>query len=100
MKRRGLLLLLLSGAVTAPRRLRAQQKAMLVIGFLNIDSLSSAEPFVAGFRQGLRARPEMNSTESISHQNSVIPAKAGTQGLQVFGRWPWAPAFAGATIPY
>src|SRR5437667_5654198 len=29
----------------------------------------------------------MNSTESVSHQNFVIPAKAGTQGLRVFGRW-------------
>ena len=56
----------------------------------------------------LRARPEINSNESVTYQNSVIPAKAGTQGLRVFGRWPpvlargrlWAPAFAGATISY
>jgi len=47
------LLLLLCGAVTAPRAPCAQQKAMPVIGFLNPTSAGSLAPFVAAFRQGL-----------------------------------------------
>jgi putative ABC transport system substrate-binding protein len=47
------LLLLLSGAITVPRALRAQQKAMPVIGFLNPTSPGPLAPFVAAFRQGL-----------------------------------------------
>jgi putative ABC transport system substrate-binding protein len=51
--RRRELLLFLGGAMTAARALRAQQKAMRVIGFLNGTSPSPAAPFVAAFRQGL-----------------------------------------------
>jgi putative ABC transport system substrate-binding protein len=47
------LVLLLGGAITAPRTLRAQQKAMPVIGFLNPTSPRPLAPFVAAFRQGL-----------------------------------------------
>ena len=47
------LLLLVAGAPTAARGLHAQQQAMPVIGFLNVNSPGSAEPFVAAFRQGL-----------------------------------------------
>ena len=48
-------LLLLAGAATAPRLLRAQQKAMQVIGFLNGGTPPSgrAGPVLAGFYQGL-----------------------------------------------
>src|SRR5262249_4543784 len=52
MKRRDLLLLA-GGAVIAPRPLRAQQKAMPVVGFLNGTSPSAAAPFVTAFHQGL-----------------------------------------------
>jgi putative tryptophan/tyrosine transport system substrate-binding protein len=48
-----LLLLLLGGAMTAARALRAQQKAMPVIGFLGSGSPGPAAPFVAAFHQGL-----------------------------------------------
>jgi len=46
-------LLLLSGAVTAPRALCAQQKAMPVIGYLDGTSPGPGAPLVAAFRQGL-----------------------------------------------
>jgi len=46
-------LLLLGGAMTAARALRAQQKAMPVIGFLGSTSLDPNAPFTASFRQGL-----------------------------------------------
>ena len=57
MKRRELMLLV-AGAVTAPHALRAQQKAMPVIGYLS-STLSSTgpgryAPYDAAFRQGLR----------------------------------------------
>jgi putative ABC transport system substrate-binding protein len=51
--RRRELMLLLGSAITAPRALRAQQKAMPVIGFLNGTSASAAAPFVTAFHQGL-----------------------------------------------
>jgi putative ABC transport system substrate-binding protein len=52
MNRRELIFLLV-GVMTAPRTLRAQQKAMPVIGFLNGTSASAAAPFVTAFHQGL-----------------------------------------------
>ena len=51
--RRRELMLLLGGALTAARALRAQQKAMPVIGFLSSASPGPFAPFVAAFRQGL-----------------------------------------------
>jgi putative tryptophan/tyrosine transport system substrate-binding protein len=51
--RRRELMLLAGGVVTVPRALRAQQKAMPVIGFLNLASPGPFAPFVAAFRQGL-----------------------------------------------
>jgi len=47
------LLLLLACAVIAPRTLRAQQKAMPVVGILGGGSSSAFAPFVAAFRDGL-----------------------------------------------
>src|SRR5260370_39708295 len=51
--RRRELMLLLGGAMTAARGLRAQQKAMPVIGFLNSTSPGPNAANVAAFRQGL-----------------------------------------------
>ena len=51
MRRRELLLLL--GCAMTARPLRAQQKAMLVIGFLGSTSPGPNEPALAAFRQGL-----------------------------------------------
>jgi putative ABC transport system substrate-binding protein len=47
------LMLLLGGAITAPRALRAQQKAMPVIGFLSSVSPGPMTGFVSAFREGL-----------------------------------------------
>jgi putative ABC transport system substrate-binding protein len=52
MKRREFMLIL-AGAMTAARALRAQQKAMPVIGFLGNASPGPFTPFVAAFHQGL-----------------------------------------------
>jgi putative tryptophan/tyrosine transport system substrate-binding protein len=59
-------LLLLAGAMTVARPLRAQQKAMPVIGYLNSNSPTPAEPFAAAFRQGL------NEAGWVEGQNVAI----------------------------
>jgi len=64
--RRRELLLLLGGAMTAPRALSAQQKAMPVIGYLNGTSPGPAAPFVPAFRQGL------SETAYVEGQNVAI----------------------------
>jgi ABC-type uncharacterized transport system substrate-binding protein len=57
------LMLLLGGAMTAGRALRAQQKAMPVIGFLSSGPPGPFAPFVAAFRQGL------SETGYVENQN-------------------------------
>ena len=47
-------MLLLSGAVIAPRALRAQQKPMAAVGFLGLSSPGPFAQAVAAFHQGLR----------------------------------------------
>src|SRR5712671_7460359 len=64
--RRRELLLLLGGAMTAARGLRAQQKAMPVIGFLGSTSPGPNEPALAAFRQGL------SETGYVEGQNVAI----------------------------
>jgi len=51
--RRRELMLLLGGAMATPRVLRAQHKALPVIGFLAAGLPGPGAPFVAAFRQGL-----------------------------------------------
>ena len=53
MRRRELMFLLGGTAISWPRALRAQQKAMPVIGYLSPGSAVPAAPFMAAFRQGL-----------------------------------------------
>jgi ABC-type uncharacterized transport system substrate-binding protein len=59
-------MLLLGGAMTAARRVRAQQKAMPVIGFLANGSPVSLTGFIAAFSQGLR------ETGYVEDQNVAI----------------------------
>ena len=47
------MMVLLGSAVTAPRALRAQQKAMPVIGYLNGTTQDAHVVQLAAFRQGL-----------------------------------------------
>src|SRR5271170_6085279 len=47
------LMLFLGGAMAVAGSVRAQQKAMPVIGFLSSGLRGSAAPFMAGFLQGL-----------------------------------------------
>jgi putative ABC transport system substrate-binding protein len=65
MKRRELLVLL-GGAMTAARAVRAQQKAMPVIGYLGSESPGPMAPFVAAFLQGL------SETGFVEGQNVAI----------------------------
>jgi putative ABC transport system substrate-binding protein len=60
------LMLLLGAAMTAARGLRAQQRAMPVVGFLNGTSPGAAAPFVAAFQQGL------SETGYVEGQNVAI----------------------------
>src|SRR6266481_4257225 len=67
MRRRELIILLLPGAmIAAPRALRAQQKAMPVIGFLGSTSPGELEPWLPAFREGL------SETGYIEGQNVAI----------------------------
>ncbi len=59
-------LMLLGAALTAPRALGAQQKAMPVLGFLSSTSPGPYAPFVAAFRQGL------SDTGYVEGQNLTI----------------------------
>jgi hypothetical protein len=68
--RRRELMLLLGGAMTAARTLRAQQQAMPVIGFLSVTSPGPLAPFTAAFRQGL------SETGYIATQRRVIRARS------------------------
>ena len=64
--RRRELALLLAGAMALPRHLRAQQKAVPVIGLLANGSPGPNEAFAAAFRQGL------SETGYVDGQNVAI----------------------------
>jgi putative tryptophan/tyrosine transport system substrate-binding protein len=64
--RRRELIVLLGGAMTAARALRAQQKAVPVIGYLIVGSPGPTASYVAAFRQGL------SETGYVEGQNVAI----------------------------
>src|SRR5215472_2400506 len=80
--RRRELLLLAGGAVTAPRVLRAQRKAMPVIGFLASASPGPNAANLAALRQGL------SETGYVEGQNVAIEYRWAE------GRFDRLPAFA------
>ena len=65
MKRREFIVLA-AGVITSTRPLRAQQKAMPVIGFLGVGSPGPNEPWLPAFHQGLR------ETGYVEGQNVAI----------------------------
>jgi putative ABC transport system substrate-binding protein len=64
--RRRELMLLLGGAMAVSRTLRAQQKAMPVIGFLGSSAPGPMAPYTAAFRQGL------SETGYVEGQNVTV----------------------------
>jgi putative tryptophan/tyrosine transport system substrate-binding protein len=85
MRRRDLMLLL-GGAVSLPRDLRAQQRAMRVIGFLGSTSPGPYTPFLAAFREGL------HDSGYVEGQNVAIEYRWAD------GRFDRLPALAGDLV--
>jgi len=85
MKRRELMLLL-GGASIAARALRAQQKAMPVIGYLHYGSPGLFAPFMAAFHRGL------SETGYVEGRNVAIEYRWAE------GRYDRLPALAGELV--
>src|SRR5439155_11063895 len=66
MRRRDFLTVISGAPAFLPRMLRAQQKAMPVIGYLTPNPLGPGAPFVAAFRQGL------SETDYVEGQSVLI----------------------------
>ena len=75
------LMLLLGGAMTAARSLRAQQKAMPVIGFLSSRSSGTLAASLAAFRQGL------SETGYVEGRNVVIEYRWAEATIIGFPHW-------------
>ena len=66
--RRRELLLMATAMMAAPRSLRAQQKAMPVIGWLSSASSGQIDAYLAAFRQGLA---ETGYVEGQTYQSNT-----------------------------
>jgi putative ABC transport system substrate-binding protein len=86
--RRRELMLLLGGAMTAAGALRAQQKAMPVIGFLSLGSPGPNAPVVTAFHQGL-------SEARYVEGQSVLIEYRWAEGAMI-GCPPWPPTSSAA----
>jgi putative ABC transport system substrate-binding protein len=76
-------LVLLAGAMTASRGLRAQQqKAMPVIGFLSGASPAPSAPYLAAFLQGL------SETGYVEGQNVTIDTAGRRAAMIGCPHWP------------
>jgi len=84
--RRRELMFLLGGALTAARALRAQQKAMPVIGYLSATSPGLSAPYVAAFRLGL------SETGYVEGQNLALEYRSAE------GRYDRLPALAAELV--
>jgi hypothetical protein len=88
--RRRDLVLLLSVAITSARGLRAQQKAMPVVGFLNGGSADKFAPYFTAFRNGLVA------TGYVEGQNVAIAARNYRSMPRIPPVWPRDPMRIGS----
>ena len=88
MKRRQLMLLLGSATIASPLAVRAQQKSMPVIGYLNGTSRVPGETSLAAFHQGL--------TEAGYIEGQMLRSNtAGPRGAMI--GWPhWPPTSSAA----
>ena len=76
------LMLLLGGIVTVPSAVRAQQKAIPVIGILNTGRAGPAGPFDAAIRQGL------SETGYVEGQNVAIEYRGAESQHDRLPHWP------------
>ena len=82
MNRREVMLLLGGAMMTPARALRAQQKAMPVIGYLSSEAPGPSAPLVAAFHQGL------SETGYVGGQNVAIEYRWAREAMIGCPDWP------------
>ena len=79
--RRRQLVLVLAGATVSARAIRAQQKAMPVIGFLNLGSADKFAAYFTAFRNGLAAKGFVEGQNVAIDTAMPMGITNGCQGL-------------------